>query len=669
MTERGITLVMRVRNAMARGLSGAGQALSDFGKSAMRIGRAFTTAFLAAGAAVAGFAAKALQAYGVQEAAEKSLESALRAHGDELKTNMQSMKAYAAAIQDETGVADHNILLRMARLRMLGVEADQLDAAAKATIALKAAGMEEDAAIKAVAMARQGQYTMLQRYIPALRDATSEAEKAAIVNDFLTRGYAQQKDQLQTVAGQWGLLKNRVGDLWEELGRVIAQNESVTNGLRRAGEAVKAFGQRINEWAAGGGVTNATATFKLMFEEIRFGFLRASNAAHVAFSAMGDGADTAANFVIEKLKAMGRVAVAVFEALRSPSKAAFAAIKDAALDVAAGTEIITRRTDAALATRADLEREHAARVAAIAQEQTDRLSEIGKERAANAEADLERISIAEGKRVDDAEANARRLAELEREKEQIANEMRARMREQAQEAIRLAQDELRKKEEIARQTVAALLAEVNAKKDLAKQQDRDERKAKRLEDMQNRGVRLNRRQQEFLDAARQVREARDPVLQNARQAALDRAKGEAAAAEVPKKTLEELQRHADQNQAQIDLLRQIKDAAPVVNVAAPDVSVDAPVVNVAAPDVDQDAIDAQARAIEALQDAAAGGDVDAAADAVAALQDQQARWIANSLTDAQDKTAQNGEQARLLGRLLDASREERAAVRQMLVMR
>jgi hypothetical protein len=121
----------------------------------------------------------------------------------------------------------------MARLQMLGVETSQLAQAAKATIALKSAGMEEAAAIKAVAMAQAGNFQMLSRYIPALRNATSETEKAALVNDFFAKGYQQQKDELNTLSGRWTELKGRIGDALEVFGGLIACSDNLTEALAK----------------------------------------------------------------------------------------------------------------------------------------------------------------------------------------------------------------------------------------------------------------------------------------------------------------------------------------------------------------------------------------------------------------------------------------------------
>jgi hypothetical protein len=249
MAKREISIVLKAKNELAVGLAKAKDAITSFGESALSIGKWVGGAFIAAGAAIGAFAAKALSAYAAQEAATNSVRAAFRAYGEEVDQNTKAIQELSSAIQDETGVADENIGARVARLKMLGVETKALGDAARATVALAAYGMEEEAAIKAVAQAREGNFGMLERYIPALRSATTETEKAAIVNDYLTRGYAAQKEQLGTISGAWVAFKGRIGDVWEEFGALIAQGGTVTRMLDFASEKIKQFGLAIAEYA------------------------------------------------------------------------------------------------------------------------------------------------------------------------------------------------------------------------------------------------------------------------------------------------------------------------------------------------------------------------------------------------------------------------------------
>jgi len=253
---------VEARNMLAKGLAGARAALGEFAKIAAKVG-------IAAGAALAGMAAKAVHAFGVQEKVERSLVEAMKAHGEAGDILLPKLRALAGAIQDETGVGDENTLSRMAQLRLLGVQTDALGDAAKGVIALTHAGMGEEAATRAMAGATMGNYEALTRYIPALRQTTDQSEKARIVADFLAKSYAAQKGELNTVSGQFQALKGRIGDVWEEVGSAISKNGALTETLKKAGDAVKEFGSRIAQWVGSGGAEAAFARVGTAIETMR----------------------------------------------------------------------------------------------------------------------------------------------------------------------------------------------------------------------------------------------------------------------------------------------------------------------------------------------------------------------------------------------------------------
>ena len=248
MAEKELTLVIRARNAVAAGLKSVMGSIKSLGGGIVKVSKWIATGVAAATAAIGAVAAKALSAYAVQEKATRALASSLAAAGDNATELVPKLKAVASAIQDETGADDDAVVAGMARLRLLGVTADKLGDAARATIALKSVGLEETAAQKAVAMAMQGSYDMLNRYVPALRTAKTEAEKARIVNELFAKGYEQQKAVLNTTSGAWMALKGRIGDAWEEIGKAIERSFGIRDALNKAGDAVKKFGERVSEW-------------------------------------------------------------------------------------------------------------------------------------------------------------------------------------------------------------------------------------------------------------------------------------------------------------------------------------------------------------------------------------------------------------------------------------
>lgn len=490
MSEKSITIILRARNAMAAGLSKARDSVMAFGQSAVRIGAFFVKGFLAAGAAVAGFAAKAISAYSEQEAAGRALVGALNAQGEAGEALLPYFRKIASAIQDQTGADDDAVIAGMAKMRMLGVQTSKLGEAAKAVIALKGVGLEEAAAQKAVAMAMQGSYDMLNRYVPALRSATSESEKAQIVNDLFAKGYDQQAQQLDTVAGQWGLLKGRIGDAWEEIGAAIAQNDQLMSVLKRASEAVKQFGIRVSEWVEGGGVIRMIAGFKLFYNEASHIFRLIGNTASITWAAMGDGADTVVNNIISGFKYAGDYVAAAWNKIRHPTSKFEAPNKS---DYGFG--IVTTQTEKALAARTKIQEEYSARIKEISEEESKGL-------------------IKQEKKVADAKAAA-----TEAEKK-LATEVTAvvekESKKQAQAKLAALKTELselnRRKqlwEGLAKTRVNDYIKQQQEAKDIAKEKAKEDERAKRLEASVDRGVRLDRKDKEFLDAYRKISGAKD----------------------------------------------------------------------------------------------------------------------------------------------------------------
>jgi hypothetical protein len=511
--EKAITIILRAKNAMAAGLSKAGKALKSFGSSALRIGKFFAKAFLGAGAAVAGFAAKAISAYAVQEAAERSLVSAMNAHGEAGDALLPMMKRIASAIQDETGAADEATLAGMAKMRMLGVQVSQMEKAAKGVIALKSVGLEESAAQKAVAMAMQGNYDMLNRYVPALRSATSETEKAQIVNELFEKGYAQQAGTLDTVAGQWGLLKGRVGDLWEEIGLAIVQNESLMEVLKRAGEAVKAFGVRVSEWIEGGGVTKLIAGVQQFYEEAKRYFLLAGNSAMMVWAPLQDGAETAISYTSNVIKALvdqvkarfgylGKLASALWDKITHPTKpfqAPSLSEIDAAdkklIDAVKGKEAVTTAmTEKALADRAKIEEDYAKRTQEIRDQELNNL-EAMRERQAKAAKDA-------------AEAEKKAAEESATATTELTNAQKKGAQDALKEKLKAIQEEKSAAEELANKKIQDLIEERRAGKEDTRDREKEDRKAKTLAAKLKRGTRLSKKDQEWLSAFGAVRGAK-----------------------------------------------------------------------------------------------------------------------------------------------------------------
>jgi hypothetical protein len=225
-----------------RALAGVRTKMQNLGTNFVTMGRRF----LVVGAAMAAPLVIAAKYAAEQEKAENALASALKAHGDEAEMLMPKLKALASAIQEQTIMGDEAVLMLMAQIRNLGIMPQNLDKATKGAIGLaKALGLDANAAARYTALALQGETTILQRYVPALRTATTAAEKQAIVTELMEKGFSQAAAESETFGGRLQQLKNTAGDLAEDIGMELIPK--LTQMAERAREWVKIAREYVGE--------------------------------------------------------------------------------------------------------------------------------------------------------------------------------------------------------------------------------------------------------------------------------------------------------------------------------------------------------------------------------------------------------------------------------------
>lgn len=523
MADKKLSIVVSAKNAVQAGLDKAKKAVSDFGS---KVGGWFKKAFAplaSAKAQLVGIVAsvvsvgKALQAWSVQEVAEKRLTAALEAHGEAADKLLPKLKAIASAIQDQTAAGDEATLELMARLRLLGVHTDKLGDAAKAAIAMEAAGLQREAASKAIAMAMQGEYTMLNRYLPALRRATDEAEKARIVNDFVSKAYATQKAVLNTTSGAWKALRGRIGDALEEIGRAIDKSGGIQAALHRAGDAVKRFGEAIVRWV------DSEA-----FERVQQGIQAVINAMRSS-----EGRKDVLQIGADYLKSVFTYG---FETIKEGaiflSAQIAAGIKSGLPKVLGGSKEQAGEMRKNAALRLGYEVEFATgRMERRNKEIASRLEKYRVEARKEAQREIEQINIAAADKegilakqaaAAEKEAAAARLKEhenLNKKKLALEKELTAALKEQQREVWQNELEQNKQKlaaaEELAKKSVKDFIEENRARaareKAKAKQDAKDARRAQILEERLKGGGRLDEKQQEWLDAFRQIDKARKAV--------------------------------------------------------------------------------------------------------------------------------------------------------------
>lgn len=473
MVEKKLTLTIRARNALQAGLAKSRASLSKFAAGATRFGKALAKGFLIAGAALVAFGTKAVSMFAEQEKSEKAVIASLNAHGEAGEKLLPKLKAIAGAIQDQTGAADENTLQGMANMRMLGVQTEQLGRASKGVIALTRAGLGNEAAQKAMAMAIQGNFDMLNRYLPALKGTTDASEKAIIVNDFLIKGYAAQQEELNTVTGRWKALKGRVGDAWEEVGKAVAMNGQVTATLDKMGEAVKAFGNKVAAWVAAGGFQkfHASAVFVLDDTVDRVRFFVATVAAKWRNMTNKIGNSMAKLWA----RLTGKEWVVAREA----------------------AEEIPKRGSAAY------------------DKYQKRLAEIDDKILKGTEdTNAKRVESAEGAAADIINAEEQAAAgrvKLQKDQARLIKEEANAAKKAAQEKIKGIEAEIRKREELAKKTVKAFMDEKKAEQDHKKALEADANKADKLRAKQARGIKLSKKDRAFLEAFGEIEAAQQAI--------------------------------------------------------------------------------------------------------------------------------------------------------------
>ena len=169
-------------------------------------------------AAVTAAIALTTRAAMIQEDAIFKMEVALKNAGDSSKKTSLEMQDFAATLQELTIHGDEGILTLIQMQSSLGVATEELKFATIATIGLSSAlNLGKESMARYVALALQGEFTMLNRYIPALRTASTEQEKFNIFLESSKKGFEIARAEAETTSGKLKQLKNALGDIFLEI--------------------------------------------------------------------------------------------------------------------------------------------------------------------------------------------------------------------------------------------------------------------------------------------------------------------------------------------------------------------------------------------------------------------------------------------------------------------
>jgi len=242
-------------NILIKARDEASSALRRVARTAVGLGAAFVGF-----RQITNLVKSSLAAYNEEAEAVNQLGAALTQLG--AGAQLEGMRQFASEIQKMTTVGDEATLQMM----QLGVSVGKLsgDGLQQATVAAiglsRAFKMDMDAAMRLVARAAVGETGQLKRYGIVLDETSDQTARFNQLLDIGRRQFGLAQAETQTFSGKWKQLSNAVGDAKEQLGAMIAENDTLMTSLNLA----KGF------------MENFKTTAELMWLEIRLGLLRFS---------------------------------------------------------------------------------------------------------------------------------------------------------------------------------------------------------------------------------------------------------------------------------------------------------------------------------------------------------------------------------------------------------
>ena len=216
----------------------ASSTLNQFGNKVAGVGKIVSAGI---STPLAAAAALSVKAFDTQIQAEKRLEAALRSAGEFTQATLKDFKEFASGLQNVTTVGDESTLKLLQVAKSMGLTNEQAKRAAKNSIALsKSMGINEQSAIRYTAALEQGDSTMLNRYLPTLRQVEDDSERAAKAQELLGQMFGAATAEAQNGLGPLIQIKNTFGDFQEEIGKIVLEYmKPFIEGLKNLVDAFK----------------------------------------------------------------------------------------------------------------------------------------------------------------------------------------------------------------------------------------------------------------------------------------------------------------------------------------------------------------------------------------------------------------------------------------------
>jgi len=168
-----------------------------------------------------------VSAYAEEETAINKLSQALKLTGSYSEDAVQSVKDFAANMQQNSKFADENVIAQVAYARSLGLTTKQSQELVTAAANMSATlGGSLETNVEKLGLTLSGTAGRLTRLIPELKSLTEEQLKNGVAADIINKKYGgASAAELNTYEGRVSKLHNTMNDLQESIGGAIVNSD------------------------------------------------------------------------------------------------------------------------------------------------------------------------------------------------------------------------------------------------------------------------------------------------------------------------------------------------------------------------------------------------------------------------------------------------------------
>jgi len=253
MARPELSILISARDEASKVLGRISNQTEDMSRQFRKAGMIMT----AAGGAIVGVLGMAVKAAAEEQAGVIRLSTAMKNVGLDYEANKDQIEGVIDAMQQKTAVADTDqrdslaSLVRVTRDMNKALELNEL-----AMDIARGTGRDLASATTMLQYAIGGTWGQVERIIPALKMASTEQEKWTMLQELFV---GQAEAYGQSVAGQFELLKNNIGDIKESIGMaLIPVVEASVKPFQRLAQAMKAIPPQLIQVGVGGAAATGT---------------------------------------------------------------------------------------------------------------------------------------------------------------------------------------------------------------------------------------------------------------------------------------------------------------------------------------------------------------------------------------------------------------------------